>query len=50
MRFGPFVLNLSTQNFSSGTLIPKSCVEALREALSADAEKTEVVNFEDEKT
>ncbi|PSN38080.1 Protein strawberry notch [Blattella germanica] len=28
-----------------GTLIPKSCVEALREALSSDAEKTEEQTF-----
>jgi hypothetical protein len=29
----------------AGTLIPKSCVEALRDALSADAEKTDEQTF-----
>ncbi|KAK6620595.1 hypothetical protein RUM43_010887 [Polyplax serrata] len=33
-----------------GTLIPKTCVDALREALSTDAEKTDVRTFEEEKT
>lgn len=29
----------------SGTLIPKSCVESLREALASDAEKTNEESF-----
>jgi hypothetical protein len=29
----------------AGTLIPKSCVEPLRDALSADAEKTDEQTF-----
>lgn len=32
-------------HFFPGTLIPKACVEALIEALSSDAEKTEEKTF-----
>lgn len=37
---------ISDRRFVVGTLIPKNCVDALIEALSSDAEKTEEVTFD----